>query len=262
MKRRDFHQGLVSRARSWSRNDVTSSGRQHPHVPQAPSQREFDFIIIGAGLGRLRARQSPVGGCVDPRAAARGRRARQRRPRDHDARPLGLADRLAVRLGLRDRAGSRARTTAGSPFRAARCYGGSSAINAMTFIRGHQFCFDRWERRAIPAGATTTCCRCSRSPSATRWARRRIAAPTARSRCRSAPIRMPAISAFLAAASQHGYKADARFDFNLPLARERRRLLPEEHSGRQAAQRRRRVPDAGAGAAEPRGAIAARRPPG
>ena len=27
-----------------------------------------------------------------------------------------------------------------------KVYGGSSAINAMTFVRGHQFCFDRWER--------------------------------------------------------------------------------------------------------------------
>ena len=28
--------------------------------------------------------------------------------------------------------------------------GGSSAVNAMTFIRGHQFCFDKWERLGNP----------------------------------------------------------------------------------------------------------------
>ena len=129
-----------------------------------------------------------------------------------------------------------------------KVHGGSSAINAMTFIRGHRFCFDSGNATATRAGDTTRCCRCSRSRNATR--------------CGETPYRggdgALAVSlctdphaghkAFLAAVAQQGFKSDARFDFNLPAPVNTARLLPEEHSRRPAAQRRGCVPDAGADA--------------
>ena len=97
-----------------------------------------------------------------------------------------------------------------------KVHGGSSAINAMTFVRGHQFCFDRWERSGntgwgyealLPLFMKSERHEMGETPY--RGAEGELAV----SLCTDPHA---GHKAFLAAASQHGYKADARFDFNLP----------------------------------------------
>ncbi len=94
--------------------------------------------------------------------------------------------------------------------------GGSSAINAMTFIRGHQFCFDRWERAGNLGWGYEALL-----PYFKRIERHEMGeshyrgsdGPLAVSLCTDPHA---GHRAFLAAVAQQQYRADARYDFNLP----------------------------------------------
>ena len=97
-----------------------------------------------------------------------------------------------------------------------KVHGGSSAVNAMTFIRGHQFCFDKWERLGNPGwgyGALLPLFKKSErhEMGETEW--RGADGELTVSLCTDPHA---GHRAFLQAAAQHGYKADARFDFNMP----------------------------------------------
>ena len=97
-----------------------------------------------------------------------------------------------------------------------KVHGGSSAVNAMTFIRGHQFCFDKWERldnlgwgydALLPLFKKSE----RHEMGETEW--RGADGELTVSLCTDPHA---GHRAFLQAAAQHGYKADARFDFNMP----------------------------------------------
>ncbi len=97
-----------------------------------------------------------------------------------------------------------------------KVYGGSSAMNAMTFIRGHQFCFDQWERAGNPGWGYDALLPIFKKSERhemgeTPW--RGADGELAVSLCTDPHA---GHRAFLQAAAQHGYKADARFDFNMP----------------------------------------------
>lgn len=97
-----------------------------------------------------------------------------------------------------------------------KVHGGSSAINAMTFIRGHQFCFDRWER-AGNAGwgyaALLPYFKKSERNELGETQYRGADGPLAVSMCTDPHA---GHRAFLAAAAQQMFKVDARYDFNQP----------------------------------------------
>ena len=97
-----------------------------------------------------------------------------------------------------------------------KVHGGSSAVNAMTFIRGHQFCFDKWKRLGNPGWGYDALLPLFKKSERhemgeTEW--RGADGELAVSLCTDPHA---GHRAFLQAAAQHGYKADARFDFNMP----------------------------------------------
>ena len=97
-----------------------------------------------------------------------------------------------------------------------KVHGGSSAVNAMTFIRGHQFCFDKWERLGNPGWGYDALLPLFKKSERhemgeTEW--RGADGELTVSLCTDPHA---GHRAFLQAAAQHGYKADARFDFNMP----------------------------------------------
>jgi choline dehydrogenase len=97
-----------------------------------------------------------------------------------------------------------------------KAIGGSSAINAMTFIRGHQFCYDRWERAGNTGwgfDALVPYFKKSENNEMGPTHYRGVDGPLAVSMCTDPHA---GHKAFLAAIAQQQYKTDARFDFNLP----------------------------------------------
>lgn len=98
-----------------------------------------------------------------------------------------------------------------------RAFGGSSAINAMTFIRGDRRCFDRWRDLGNPGWGYDDVL-----PLFKRLEKNETGAseyrggdgPLAVSGCYDPHA---AHRAFLTAAIHNGYQADARFDFNRPI---------------------------------------------
>ena len=97
-----------------------------------------------------------------------------------------------------------------------KVHGGSSAINAMTFIRGHQFCFDRWERDGNAGwgyNALLPYFKKSERNELGETPYRGADGPLAVSMCTDPHA---GHKAFLGAVAQQGFKVDARYDFNLP----------------------------------------------
>ena len=97
-----------------------------------------------------------------------------------------------------------------------KVYGGSSAINAMAFIRGHRFCYDRWRDLGndgwgwddvLPLFMRSE----KNETGATEY--RGGDGPLFVSYCYDPHAHH---KAFLAAAQQNGFRQDARFDFNQP----------------------------------------------
>jgi choline dehydrogenase len=98
-----------------------------------------------------------------------------------------------------------------------RAHGGSSAINAMTFVRGDRRCFDRWRDLGNPGWGYDDLL-----PLFKRLEKNETGAseyrgadgPLAVSGCYDPH---PGHRAFLTAAIANGYQSDARFDFNRPV---------------------------------------------
>jgi choline dehydrogenase len=208
MKRREFIKVV----------GVAPMARALPQGPQAASPTRpdhFDYIIVGAGssgcvlANRLSADRSvrvlllEAGGSVndDPAITTPGRWVSL------------LGSKYDWAYATEPDPATQNRRIA---FPRGKVHGGSSAINAMTYIRGHRLCFDRWRDLGNPGWGYEDVLplfkRVERNESgATEY--RGADGPLAVSYCTDPHA---AHKAFLAAAWQTGFKADARFDFNEP----------------------------------------------
>ncbi len=201
MKRRDFIKA-VGAAPLLTR--MTQSARN-----------EFDYIIVGAGsagcvlANRLSTDPSvrvlllEAGGATngDPAITTPGKW------------PTLIGSRFDWGYSTEPEPGLQNRRIA---FPRGKVHGGSGAINAMTFIRGHQFCFDRWERAGNPGWgyeALLPYFKKSERNEMGETEYRGGDGPLAVSLCTDPHA---GHKAFLAAVAQQQYKVDARYDFNGP----------------------------------------------
>ena len=97
-----------------------------------------------------------------------------------------------------------------------KAHGGSSAVNAMVHIRGHRGCFDAWRARGNPGWGFDDLLplfKHSEHNDAGASEYRGAEGPLAVSHCSD-----PHAShlAFLSAATEQGFRADPRYDFNVP----------------------------------------------
>ncbi len=217
MKRRDFLKVMAAAPMvSQAPSPKSSAFAKATADKQAPSPgTAFDYIVIGAGssgcvlANRLSAEPSvrvlllEAGGPVgdDPAITTPGRWV------SLIGSKFDWGYATEPEPGLQDRR---------IAFPRGKAHGGSSAINAMTYIRGHRLCFDRWEELGNTGWGYDDVLphfrRVERNESGeTEY--RGGDGPLAVSYCTDPHA---GHKAFLAASWQNGFKADARFDFNEP----------------------------------------------